>query len=105
MKADIPGDKNNRRQTQAYRKIPRLIVVNEDSVSQAALSGCAGWGFYHRGDGSTYKRHRMDWTALTCGRCGTRPCRFQTVPFDWPINHEHQPAFLQKIREITGGGA
>lgn len=105
MKADIPGDKNNRCQTRAYRKIPRRIVVHEDSVPQAALSRCASWGFYHQGYGSMYKDRRMDWTALPRERCCTRPCRFQTVPINWPINDEHQRAFLQKIREITGGGA
>ncbi len=96
------------RQTQAYRKRPRPIVVNEDSVFldnlEAALSEYASWGFYHQGYGSMYKDRRMDWTVKPRERDYALLSGFQTVPVNWSINDEHKRAFFQKLREITGGG-
>ncbi|MGQ9882217.1 MAG: hypothetical protein ACUVSV_15385 [Armatimonadota bacterium] len=97
------------RQTQAYRKRPRPIVVNEDSVFldnlEAALSEYASWGVYHQGYGSMYKDRRMDWTVKPRERDYAHLSGFQTVPINWTINDEHKRAFFQKIREMPGGGA
>lgn len=97
------------RQTQAYRRRPRPIVVNEDSVFldnlEAALSEYASWGFYHQGYGSMYKDRRMDWTVKPRERDYAHLSGFQTVPVNWSINDEHKLAFFQKLKEITGGGA
>jgi hypothetical protein len=97
------------RQSTAYRKRPRPIVVNEDSVHldnlEAALSEYASWGFYHQGYGSMYKDRRMDWTVKPRERDYAQLSGFQTVPINWSINDEHKRAFFQKLKEITGGGS
>ncbi|NLV73331.1 MAG: hypothetical protein GXY52_01400 [Chloroflexi bacterium] len=51
--------------TDIYRRHPKPIVVNEDSIfinnlEAAVVEGCS-WGFYCQGYGSHY-RDRMDWT-------------------------------------------
>ncbi len=95
------------RETTAYHKRPRPIVVNEDSVFldnlECAVSEYASWGFYHQGYGSMYRDERMDWTVKPREGDFALLSGFQTVPVNWSINDEHKRAFLQKLREITGG--
>lgn len=95
------------RMTEAYRKRPRPIVVNEDSIFvdnlEAAVREYASWGFYHQGYGSAYKDRRMDWTVRPRESEYAQLSGFQTVPVNWSINDEHKLAFFQKLKEITGG--
>ena len=90
----------------AFRRRPRPILINEDSVFvenlDAAVGEGASWGFYCQGYGSCY-RDRTDWT--TRPREGTfeELSGFQTLPVNWSINTALKRAFFDRVREITGG--
>lgn len=52
-----------------------------------------------------YRNEHTDRTVSPRKRDDTLPHGFQTVPVNWSIHDEHEHAFFQKLREITGGGA
>ncbi len=94
------------RETDAYRRRPRPIVVNEDSVSpenlDAAVDERCSWGFYCQGYGSA-DRDRFDWTTRERERSCEELSGFQTLPVNWGINTPVKKAFFDRVREITGG--
>ena len=92
------------RETEAYRRRERPIVVNKDSVFvenlEAAVTRYASWGYYNQGFGSDMA-DRMDWTTH-----GREPhvealSGYQTLPVNWGINTERKRAFFDTVREIT----
>ncbi len=89
-----------------FRKRPRPICVNEDSIfvenlEAAVREGCS-WGFYCQGYGCNY-RDRMDWTTRDReDRCEDLS-GFQTLPVNWGINTPIKRAFFDRVMEITGG--
>lgn len=95
------------REQEPYRRRPRPIVVNEDSVFvenlEAAVAEGASWGFYCQGYGSRYK-DRMDWTVREREERYEELSGYQTVPVNWGINTPIKRAFFDRVRLITGGG-
>ena len=95
------------RATAAYRKRPRPIVVNEDSIFidnlDAALAEGASWGLYHQGWGSGNRDQRMDWRTWPRESEYEKLSGFQTLPVNWGINDPWKKAFFDRVREITGG--
>jgi hypothetical protein len=92
--------------TDEYRRRPRPIVVNEDSVfienlDAAVEEGCS-WGFYCQGYGSQ-NVIRFDWTTQDREPRYEDLSGFQTVPVNWSINTPLKRAFFDRIREITCG--
>ncbi len=94
------------RETEAYKKRPRPICVNEDSVfvenMEAAVREYASWGFYCQGYGSAYK-DRMDWKTHGREERFEDLSGYQTVPVNWGINTEIKKAFFDSLSEITNG--
>jgi len=94
------------REQEPYRRRPRPIVVNEDSVFvenlEAAVAEGASWGFYCQGYGSHYK-DRMDWTVKEREQRYEELSGFQTVPVNWGINTPIKRAFFDRVLAITGG--
>ena len=92
--------------TDEYRKRPRPIVINEDSVFVANLEAVVdeycSWGFYCQGHGSQY-RDRMDWTAHGREERFEDLSGYQTPPVNWGINTPIKRAFFDRLRTITGG--
>ena len=95
------------KELEEYRKRPRPIVVNEDSVfvenMEAAVEEGCSWGFYCQGYGSGY-RDRMDWTLRERETRYEDLSGYQTVPVNWGINTPIKKRFFDRLREITGGG-
>ena len=95
------------RKTPQYRKRPRPVLINEDSIFvdnlEAAVESYASWGFYCQGYGSRY-RDRMDWTKWAREEQFEDLSGFQTPPVNWGINTDRKRRFFEKLREITGGG-
>jgi len=92
------------REMDGYRKRPRPIVVNEDSIFtanlEAAIEEYASWGFYAQGYGSGY-RDLKDWTEH--GREATMEelSGYQTLPVNWGINTPEKKAFFTALTAIT----
>lgn len=91
--------------TDEFKKHPRPILVNEDSVfvenMEAAVDKYASWGFYCQGYGCHYK-DRMDWTTRERESRYEELSGFQTVPVNWSINTPIKRAFFEHLSEITG---
>jgi len=89
-----------------FKKRPRPVLINEDSVFienlGAAVAEGASWGFYCQGYGSAY-RDRMDWTGRPREDRHEDLSGFQTLPVNWSINTPVKRAFFDRVREITGG--
>ena len=96
---DLRGD-------DGFRKRPRPVLVNEDSVFvgnlDAAVAEGASWGFYCQGYGSSY-HDRTDWTGRPREDRYEYLSGFQTLPVNWSINTPVKRAFFDRVREITGG--
>lgn len=94
------------RDTDEFRKHPRPILINEDSVfvenMEAAMDEYASWGFYCQGYGCHY-RDRMDWTTRGRETCYEELSGFQTVPVNWSINTPIKRTFFERLSETTGG--
>lgn len=94
------------KEAEEYKKRPRPIVVNEDSVFvenlEAAVEEGCSWGFYCQGYGCDYK-DRMDWTAQGRETACEELSGFQTLPVNWGINTPIKRAFFEKVKEITSG--
>lgn len=93
------------REAEPYRRRPRPIAINEDSVFvenlEAAVDEYASWGFYCQGYGSGY-RDRFDWTAHGREDSYEELSGFQTPPVNWGINDPQKKAFFDALKEITG---
>ena len=93
------------RETPEYRRRPRPVVVNEDSIFpenlEAAVDEYASWGFYCQGYGSDY-RDRMDWKAKPREPRFEDLSGYQTVPVNWGINTPDKRVFFERLRELTG---
>ncbi|MEM6821436.1 MAG: hypothetical protein AAF558_05790 [Verrucomicrobiota bacterium] len=92
------------RDTPEYRKRPRPILFNEDSVFvenlQAAAEEFASWGFYCQGYGSNYQ-DRYDWTKHGRESEYEKLSGFQTLPVNWRINTENKRAFFHELKAMT----
>ncbi len=96
----------NLKDLDGYKKRPRPICINEDSVFvenlEAAVEEGCSWGFYCQGYGSDYQ-DLMNWK--TRGRETT--CEelsgYQTLPVNWGINTPLKKAFFDRVKQITGG--
>lgn len=93
--------------TDSYRRRPRPVVVNEDSIFldnlDAALAEGASWGLYHQGWGSCGQDQRMDWRTWPRESAYEKLSGFQTLPINWSINDPFKRAFFDRLHEITGG--
>ena len=92
----------------AYKKRPRPLLINEDSVMlanmDAALAEGASWGFYHQGLGSDYRFDRfVQWFNQPREQQFEALSGFQTLPVNWAINDPWKEAFFNKLHEVTGG--
>ncbi|MCL5996902.1 MAG: hypothetical protein M1546_12730 [Chloroflexi bacterium] len=94
------------KETDEFKRHPRPILVNEDSVFvenlEAAIDEYASWGFYHQGFGSHY-RDLTDWTAHERERRYEDLSGYQTVPVNWGINDPYKRAFFERLKTITDG--
>ncbi|MFX0099453.1 MAG: hypothetical protein ACFFCS_07720 [Candidatus Hodarchaeota archaeon] len=92
------------RDEEEYKKRPRPILVNEDSIFvenlEAAVEEHASWGFYCQGYGSNY-RDRMNWKNREREGTFEELSGYQTVPVNWSINTKIKRAFFDKLKEIT----
>ena len=106
MPDDLAAKIRRWREQEPYRRRPRPIVVNEDSVFvenlEAAVAEGASWGFYCQGYGSQYK-DRMDWTVRGREERYEDLSGYQTVPVNWGINTPIKRAFFDRVLAITGG--
>jgi hypothetical protein len=95
------------KESASYRRRPRPILVNEDSVFvdnlEAAVDEYCSWGFYCQGYGSRYSDRRMDWTIHGRETRYEDLSGFQTPPVNWSINTPIKQVFFDRLREITGG--
>jgi ribosomal protein L31 len=95
------------RATSQYKKRPRPILINEDSVAvenlEAAVEEGASWGFYCQGYGSGYKDRWIDWSERPRESKYEELSGFQTVPVNWSINTPVKRAFFDRLKEITAG--
>jgi hypothetical protein len=93
--------------TDAFKRRPRPVVVNEDSVFvenlEAAVEAGCSWGFYCQGYGSDY-RDRTDWTTRGREEQFEALSGYQTPPVNWGINTPIKRAFFERVKKITGGG-
>ncbi|MDK1031068.1 MAG: hypothetical protein QGD94_03600 [Planctomycetia bacterium] len=94
------------KQTREYKRQPRPILINEDSIFlenlEAAIEEECSWGFYCQGYGSDYS-DRMDWTAHRREENFSELSGFQTPPVNWGINTPIKKAFFDRIKTVTGG--
>jgi hypothetical protein len=90
--------------TLTYRKQPKPIMINEDSVFvenlEAAIDEYASWGFYHQGYGSSYK-DLSDWTVREREQDFDHLTGYQTVPVNWGINDPWKKTFFERLKAIT----
>ncbi len=91
--------------TDAFRRRPSPIVVNEDSIFcgnlEAAVEEYAAWGFYCQGYGSVY-RDWMDWKEQDRQERFEDLSGYQTPPVNWGINTPVKRAFFDCLKQITG---
>lgn len=89
-----------------YRRRPRPILVNEDTVFvenlEAAVAEGASWGFYCQGYGSCYQ-DRMNWKERPRESRYEELSGYQTLPVNWGINTPIKRAFFDRVLAITGG--
>ena len=92
--------------TPEYRRRPRPILINEDSIFlenlEAAIEEYSSWGFYCQGYGSAYQ-DRMNWKDRPREQSYEELSGFQTVPVNWSINTPIKRAFFERLRRITRG--
>ena len=97
------------KETEAYKRRLRPILINEDSIFvenlEAAVSESCSWGFYCQGYGSQYKDLK-DWTVRGRETRTVQSFRslsgYQTLPVNWSINTEVKRAFFAKLARIVG---
>ena len=94
------------REEPEYKKRPRPILINEDSIFPenliTAAEEFASWGFYCQGYGSNYKDLK-DWKIKERENHFEDLSGFQTVPVNWSINTPIKRAFFEKLEEVTSG--
>jgi hypothetical protein len=93
------------KETEAYKRRPRPILINEDSIFienlEAAVSESCSWGFYCQGYGSQY-RDLKDWTVRGRETRYEALSGYQTLPVNWSINTEVKRVFFDRVAAITG---
>jgi len=95
------------RRMPAFRRLPKPIVINEDSPSvqnlDVAWRNGASWGYFDQGFGSGWRgdiwvdyasQGREDQYEALSG--------YQTPPINWGINTEYKRAFFERVSEVTG---
>jgi hypothetical protein len=89
-----------------YRRHPRPVLINEDSIFIDNLEECAvrgwSWGYYSQGHGSGLRDSRMDWSRLPRESDFAALSGYQTIPINWGIYTAEKQAFFRKLAEITG---
>lgn len=94
------------RETAAFKKRPRPLLINEDGIDldnmKAALANGASWGYYAQGAGSDDKGYDRLWPG---GRETDleKLSGFQTLPVNWSINDESKNEFFGFVEELTKG--
>jgi len=108
---DSPGAKlraelRDLKSSDAYKQLPRPILVNEDSVDvhnlDVAVDEGSSWGFYAQGFGSNYRDFRWDWTLHDREDTFEKLSGFQTPPINWGINTDFKKMFFNRVKTITG---
>jgi len=93
------------KETEAYKRRLRPILINEDSIFvenlEAAVSESCSWGFYCQGYGSQYKDLK-DWTVRGRETRYEALSGYQTLSVSWSINTEVKRAFFAKLARIVG---
>ncbi len=93
---------------QGFRKNPRPILINEDSVYveslEAAIDEYVSWGFYCQGYGcgGDWPHGRYDWLSRERETRYEELSGYQTVPVNWSINTPLKRAFFDRLAIITG---
>lgn len=104
MPDDLAAKLRRLKATEGYRRSPKPIVVNEDSIylenMEAAVAEGCSWGFYCQGYGSHY-RDRTDWTTRPREHRYADLSGYQTVPVNWGINTPIKRAFFQRLAQMT----
>jgi len=94
------------RSSDAFRKRPRPLLINEDSVNLAnmetSLEEYCSWGYYSQGAGSADPQYEKIWPGAREKRYGDLS-GFQTLPVNWGVNTAQKRAFFDKVAEVTGG--
>lgn len=93
------------RDTEFFRRKPRPICCNEDSIDVRNMDVCleehCSWGYYDQGYGCGQKQGKHDWTVRGREQRFEDLSGFQTVPVNWGINTEHKRAFFGRVKQIT----
>ena len=94
-----------------YRKKPRPLLVNEDSIYveslEAALAEYASWGYYSQGYGAggSWLHGRFNWQEHGREENFSELSGYQTVPVNWGLNTGEKRAFFERLAEVTGSDA
>jgi len=93
------------KESEAYRRRPRPILINEDSPSldnlEVAVSEGCSWGYYSQGYGSQYKYCVVPWAERERETEYATLSGYQTVPVNWGINTDEKRAFFDRLVVIT----
>jgi hypothetical protein len=104
--AQLVAKLRNIRATSQYRKRPRPLLINEDSVylanCDAAVGEYCSWGYYSQGAGSKDKMYDDIWRPVRETRYEDLS-GFQTLPVNWSINTPRKREFFAKVKAITSG--
>jgi hypothetical protein len=92
----------------AYGRVPKPIVVNEDSPAvpnmDAAWRNGASWGYYDQGFEGQADDPYVHYAP--CPRWNAGPYAelngYQTPPVNWTINTPFKRAFFSRVAEVTG---
>jgi len=94
--------------SEAFKKWPRPLLVNEDSIYleslEAALEEYASWGYYSQGYGAggSWLHGRYNWQAHERERNYADLSGYQTMPVNWGINTDEKQEFFRRAAEISG---
>ena len=92
----------------AYTKLPKPIVVNEDSPAvpnmDAAWRNGASWGYYDQGFEGQADDPYLHYAPRPRKNEGplAQLNGFQTPPVNWTINTPFKRAFFDRVAEVTG---
>jgi hypothetical protein len=94
------------RQSDAFRKRPRPLLINEDSERldnmRVSVEEYASWGYYAQGAGSGGEGYDKIWGAAR-EKDFPSLSGFQTLPVNWSINDKWKKAYFDLTRKMTGG--
>jgi hypothetical protein len=94
------------KESEAYIRHPRPILINEDSPAidnlEVAIDEGCSWGYYSQGYGSHYEHCNVAWFERERETEFGLLSGYQTLPVNWGINTVEKRAFFDRIAAVTG---